>query len=142
MRYLAVDLGGKRTGLAVGDAETRIVTPLAAVVTGAAHERMRGVERAIREQGPGAVVVGLPLNMDGSEGGGAKAARAFAAELAERAGLPVHVMDERLTSAAADEQLAGTGLTHARKRKMRDSLAAATILRDYLAIEGGSQETS
>ena len=132
MRYLSIDLGGKRTGLAVGDGVTGIVTPLGAIVTGAEHERMRGVERAVDEQGPGAVVVGLPLNMDGSEGGAAAAARAFAAAVAERTGLPVHLMDERLTTAAADQQLAGSGLTHGRKKRMRDSLAAAAILRDYL----------
>ncbi len=133
MRYLALDLGDKRTGVAVGDDETRIVSAVGAIVTSAPDERMRQVARFIADEQPDALVVGLPLNMDGSEGPPAKKVLALAERLRQRFGLPVHTMDERLTSAAADAQMARTGLTHGQKKARRDALAAAQILRDFLA---------
>ncbi len=133
MRYLAIDLGAKRTGLAVGDDATGIASPLDVIVTAAEAERLRFIARAIDDQGPDALVLGLPLNMDGSEGPAARAARAFAGQLQQRFGLPVHFADERLSSVAADEQMARTGLTHKGKKRRRDALAAAAILRAYLA---------
>jgi putative Holliday junction resolvase len=90
------------------------------------------VVRAIDEQGPDAIVVGLPLNMDGSEGAQAKRARAFGRRLGERTQIPIHYQDERLTSFAAEARLAGSGHTHQQKKERRDALAAAEILRDYL----------
>ena len=132
MRYLAIDLGGKRTGLAVGDDETRIASPLDVIETSAETERWRQLQKVIEAEAPDALVVGLPLNMDGSDGPAAKNARAFADQLAQRTGLPVHLHDERLSSAAADEAMANTGLTHGQKKQRRDALAAAAILRGFL----------
>lgn len=132
MRFLAIDPGDRRTGLALGDDEMRIVTPLPPIVTSKPTERLNQLARAIDEQGPDALVVGLPLNMDGSEGPPAAAARRFAGELQARFGLPVHLADERLTSAVADGQMAGSDLTHGQKKRRRDGLAAAAILRDFL----------
>jgi len=132
MRYLAIDLGQKRTGLAVGDDSTGIVSPVAVVETPAGEVVLRRIEDAIAEHQPDAVIVGLPLNMDGSEGDAAKGARGFGAVLSERCHLPVHYQDERLTSFAADQQMARTGRTHKQKKELRDALAAAQILRDFL----------
>lgn len=132
MRYLSIDLGGKRTGLATGDDETGIVSPLDVIVTANADERLRRLGDFIRDEQPDALVLGMPFNMDGSLGPAAAKSKALAAMLTERFGLPVYPMDERLTSAAADQQMAGSGLTHGQKKARRDALAAAAILRDFL----------
>ncbi len=132
MRYLAVDLGLKRTGLAVGDDVLRIASPLEVIETASDELRMQTIGRAIDEHGPGALVVGLPLNADGSEGGAAKGARAFAGQLQQRFGLPVHLADERHSSDDADEKMARTGLTRGQKKGRRDALAAAAFLQRWL----------
>ncbi len=135
MRYLAIDLGQKRTGLAVGDDETGIASPLGVINTAGEDERLRQLGLAIDEQGPGALVLGVPLNMDGSDSPGVTQAKALAEKLQARFGLTVHLVDERLTSAAADEQMAQTGLTRGQKKARRDALAAAAILRNFLATQ-------
>jgi len=151
MRYLAIDLGDKRTGLAVGDDLTRVVSPMGAVEVPV--ERQDGealldaVAAAVLEHlgppvrgGAGAeVVVGLPLNMDGSEGPRAKQVREFAARLAARTGRAVRLQDERLSSAEADWAMARSGLTRGQKKARRDALAAAAILKDYLAGLGSGE---
>ena len=142
MRYLCLDLGDKRTGVAVGDDETRSAFPVevieAPMAEGAAGERLLGlIAESARRHGAGALVVGLPMNMDGTEGPRATLVRAYAARAAERAGMPTHFQDERLTSAAADWEMAGGGLTRGEKKRRRDALAAAAILRDFLAAQRG-----
>jgi putative holliday junction resolvase len=136
MRYLAIDLGAKRTGLAVGDDATRIVTPLEIIATSNAAERLRQIARAVADHEPDALVVGLPVNMDDSPAAAAKSVQNFAAELGQRFKLPVHLIDERLTSYAAEQQMNQTGLTHKGKKSRRDALAAAAILRDFLDQPG------
>lgn len=155
MRYLCIDLGDKRTGLAVGDVVTRIVSPLdvleVPVEVRAGEALMEALLGAIREHigeskyAKGELVVGLPLNMDSSEGPRAKTVRAFAARLQERSGRVIHFQDERLSSADADWQMAQSGLTHKQKKQRRDALAACAILKDFLnalpsASEGGQIE--
>jgi putative Holliday junction resolvase len=71
--------------------------------------------------------------MDGTEGPAARSARDFARQIAERSGRPIHWQDERLTSDAAEDHLDGSGRTHKQKKQIRDALAAAEILRDFLA---------
>jgi len=136
MRYLAIDPGAKRTGLAMGDDITGVATPLEVIEAGDAEARLAGIERAIETQGPDALVLGLPRHMDGREGEAAKAARRFAETLTDRTGLTVHLVDERLTSESANEQMSRTGLTRGQKKARRDAVAAATILRDFLAQPG------
>jgi putative holliday junction resolvase len=132
MRYLAIDLGLRRTGLAVGDDVAAIVTPLSVIVTSHAGERMRGIAREIDRHGPAALVLGLPLNMDGTDGPAAIAVREFALTLAKETALPVHLADERLSSVAADAQMAQSGMTHSQKKSRRDALAAADILKRFI----------
>ncbi len=132
MRYLCIDLGGKRTGLAVGDDETGVVCPLQVVEAAPGPALLGLLDRVIRDQAPDALVVGLPLNMDGTEGPAAKGARDFARQIADRCGRTIHWQDERLTSDAAEEHLDGSGRTHKQKKQIRDALAAAEILRDFL----------
>lgn len=142
MRYLAIDLGDKRTGLAVGDDEVRIASPLAVIErpVSPGDALLDDLRREIESHKPDTLVIGLPLNMDGTEGPRAKLVREFAARLAERSGLPVRFHDERLTSDAADWQMSGSGLTRGGKKARRDALAAAAILRDFLDSTAGGNE--
>jgi len=141
VRYLAIDLGDKRTGLALGDAVTRLVSPVGVVevaigVRGgeALLEALAAaVEAQVGGRGGAELVMGLPMRMDGTEGAQAVKARAFGARLAARTGRVVHYQDERLTSAEADWSMARSGLTRGEKKGKRDALAAAVILRDFLA---------
>lgn len=133
MRYLAIDLGGKRTGLAVGDDLTRIATPIEVLEIPPGPRLVDAVGEAIREHGPDELVVGLPLNMDGSEGPAAEGAKAFAQDLAAASGLPVRLHDERLSSAAAEADIAGRYTRKGRKKRL-DAVAAARILESFLAF--------
>ena len=133
MRYLAVDLGAKRTGLAAGDDVVRLVQPVEVVQVPRGPALLDALARAVERHGPDELVVGLPLNMDGTEGAGAKEAREFGALLAARVGLPVRFQDERLSSFEADERMARSGRTHREKRELRDALAACAILESWLA---------
>lgn len=132
MRYLAIDLGGKRTGLAVGDDVTGQAGPVGVIQTADVGQLLAELARAIDEHGPDALVVGVPYNMDGSEGPAAKKSLDLAARLEGRTGLPVHRADERLTTFAADQLLSQRELTRGQKKARRDALAAAAILQDFL----------
>lgn len=137
MYLLAFDLGDKRTGVAAGDDATQIVSPVDVIdvpITAAGgDELVRRLNGVIAEHAPARVVVGLPLNMDGTEGPASKKVRAFASRLTPPAGTEVVFFDERLTSADADWAMARSGFTHKQKKERRDALAACAILRDYLA---------
>ncbi len=135
MKYLAIDAGDRRTGFAVGDDLTCIVSPLRVVETSNDEELLRLVKHAVSEIGAGAIVIGLPLNMDDTEGAAARKARILAERLAKGTGLHVHLQDERLTSYEADQTMSRSGRTHQQKRQIRDALAAATILRDFLGAD-------
>ncbi len=133
MQYMAIDFGEKRTGLAIGDEMSRMATPLSTIHTGGEEERIKQIGRAIAENEPGALVVGLPLNMDGSDSPASLKCAAFAEVLMGRFEIDVYLVDERQTSLIADEQMAMSGLTRKQKKNRRDSLAAANILRIFFA---------
>jgi putative Holliday junction resolvase len=142
MRYLAIDLGDKRTGLALGDSELRLATPIEVIQVPIGHDQGRALMGKVAAaallhlgdppRSPGEIVVGLPLNMDGSEGPRAMMARRFASHVAQITNRSVHLHDERLTSAAADWSMAMSGLTHKQKKERRDALAAAAMLQSFL----------
>lgn len=133
MRYLAIDFGLKRCGLAVGDDLLKIATPLTVFTATNDQQRFAHIAQAIDEHGPDALVLGLPLNMNGTEGEQAAKARAWARQLETQFNLPVHLVDERQTSQAADDKMARSGLTHGQKKQRRDALAAAVILEAFLS---------
>jgi putative Holliday junction resolvase len=145
MRYLAIDLGDKRTGFAAGDDVVRLVQPLAVVEAPTRALQVRASMRAIDDYGPDAIVLGLPFNMDGTEGPRAKLVREFAAELEKafrtdrgpHARFALHFHDERLSSFDAEERLKRTGRTHGEKKALRDALAACAILEDFLRARRG-----
>jgi putative Holliday junction resolvase len=131
MRYIGIDLGTRRIGLAFGD-ELGVATPLAALTQADPAERRAGLLKVIRERRAHEIVLGHPLNMDDSEGPKAKEAAAFAAELSKELGLPVHLVDERLTSYEAESSIAKSKRRDVRASGIIDSRAATLILQDYL----------
>lgn len=137
MRLLCIDLGDRRTGLAAGDDVTGIVSPTGLIdipiEAGGGGALLAALVRAVTEHEPDRLVIGLPLNMDGSEGARAKLVRAFGARIAGQLTMDVVYHDERLSSDSADESMARSGLTHKQKKARRDALAACAILRDYLS---------
>jgi putative Holliday junction resolvase len=161
MRYVALDLGDKRTGVAVGDSITGVVVPASAleipIDRGQGAALLDAIAQAVLEhlgsvapsgvagwgmpRDPGEIVIGLPINMDGREGTRARLVRTWADRIAARCARAVRLQDERLTSAQAESSLARSGLTHAQKKQRRDSLAACVILTDYLAGLGKNPPT-
>ena len=132
-RYLALDPGARRTGLAIGDDLTGQAGPIGVIESPDHQTLLRHLRRIIDEHGPDALVVGIPYNADGTAGPAAERTRSLAAYLHQHTGLPVHHADERLTSYAADDAMRQSGYTHKQKKQRRDALAAAAILRDFLA---------
>ena len=131
-RVLAVDLGQKRVGVAVSD-ELRMTARAVSVITRTTTEKLQTeIKNLIADFDAAALVIGLPLNFDGSESLGATAARKFAEELSQILTVPVYLQDERLTSHAAEENLREQGYDWREIKKLVDKEAAAIILRDFL----------
>lgn len=131
MRFLGIDPGTKRLGLARGD-ELGLASPLPALVQAEPGERWQALLAAIAGQRVQEIVVGYPLNMDDSIGPKAREAEQLAERLREATGLPVHLVDERLTSHAAEATLPKAKLREMRASGIIDSRAATLILQDYL----------
>ena len=148
---LSIDYGRARMGLAIADAETRLAKPLDTFERINRNEDMRRLRELTREHGVKLIVVGLPLRLDGTCGEMAEEAERFARRVRKQIGLPVEMVDERLTSWEAErllEQTQGRTLHDekprgAAKKKTAhskitvDALAAAVILKDYLERQGG-----
>jgi len=130
MRYLAIDYGAKRTGLAVCDAAETIASPLK-TIHGQKNLLKRIVE-VIETQDVGAVVVGLPLNMDGSESDQTRLVRKFSRQLKGVLHVQVFFQDERLSSFGAEDRLSPANLTTEKLRDRVDAVAAAEILEAFL----------
>ena len=135
-RILAIDYGTKRTGLAIGDEEMRLASPLRAIVTRDRKSLIREIVAAVEREGAERLVVGLPLNMDGTAGPMVEVAMALAEALRERTGLPVDLFDERLTSHAAEAHFIGSEFTKKQRQRRVDSLAAMILLQTYLDRKG------
>lgn len=133
---LGLDLGARRIGLAVSDADAAIAFPIGALERTRQSADLAALADVIREREIVAVVVGLPLHMDGRPGIGAAAARAFAEALREAAGIPVALIDERWTTALAERALADAPRKRRRQKGSVDALAATLILRTYLEQPG------
>lgn len=132
-RYLGIDYGTKRIGLAVGDTEGRIATPLRVIARcGKQPGDIDQIISAGDEYAVDAYVLGIPYNMDGSEGPQARLTRAFGKLLAKRSGRRVYEWDERLSSRGADANLTELDLTHKKKKARQDALAAQIILQAFL----------
>jgi putative Holliday junction resolvase len=130
MKYLAIDYGDKRTGLALCDKNETIASPLAVLTTG--KDLLQKIADIIRDENIEAVIVGLPINMDGSEGFQAKRVRQFAGQLEKQLNITIHFQDERLSTFDAQEKLEQTDLSKKTKSRRLDAVAAAQILQDFL----------
>ncbi len=130
MKYLAVDYGNKRTGLAMCDRNETMASPLSVI-----HEPSRVIQviaEVVEEERIEGIVIGLPLNMDDSEGFQAKRVREFGKVLSGKVEVPILFHDERLSSFSASEKLSAMSLTWSRRKKRLDAVAAAEILEGFL----------
>lgn len=134
MRYLAIDYGAKHTGVAICDPSETIVSPL--MVIEGQKDLLDRIVQLVETENVGAVVLGLPLNMNDSVGPQAKLVFQFAEQLRERLSIPIHFQDERLTSFAAEQKLAPLESRGKKKQKRLDAVAAAAILEAFLEHEG------
>jgi putative Holliday junction resolvase len=130
MPIAGIDFGRKRIGLAVSDGQAAY--PLGIIERRSLKSDLETIRARLADRGVSLIVVGLPLNMDGSEGPSARAARAFAEHLGRATGLPVEMFDERLTSFEADERLHEASTPRTAKKAARDAVAAAIILEGWL----------
>jgi putative holliday junction resolvase len=133
---LAVDPGTKRVGIAASTI-LGTVHPVGFLDAEPRDAMLRNLGALARDRDCVGIIVGLPINMDGSEGPAAKAARELGALVAESTGLPVDFSDERLTSHAAEIALGPMELTRKKKKGRTDAVAAALLLQSYLSERKG-----
>ena len=129
---LAFDFGEIRIGAAVGDTAIGIAHPLTTINAADKKRRYAALDKLVEEWQPARLVVGLPAHLDGVEHELSRLARKFARELGARFGLPVELVDERLTSAAAESSLAEAGVASRKRKPLIDQVAAQHILQAYL----------
>jgi len=133
VRVLGIDLGSKRIGIAASDRSGTIASPLTVLQRcGSQGGDHKNIAKIVVEEEAVAIVVGLPLNMDGSEGKAAQSARAEVERMATVVGVPVYVHDERLTTVAADRVMMEQNMNAQARRKVVDKWAAAVILQAWL----------
>lgn len=132
MRILGIDYGRRRLGLAISDDGGILASPLPVYERRGEEEDLIFLTNLASERKAGQIVLGLPLNMDGSSGQMAGDVIAFAAALREKSGLLVVTFDERLTSVEAERVLVQANLSRKRRKGLRDSLSAVLILQGYL----------
>jgi len=131
-RLLALDLGAKRIGVAISD-ELRITTrPLPVISRRSWKDLLRQVEGLVEMFAAKALVIGLPLRLDGGEGDAAENVRTVAEKFRRSLGVPIYLQDERLTTFAANSELRAAGLDESESKREVDSEAAAIILRDFI----------
>lgn len=137
MAIAALDLGKRRIGLALSEDDGAAVLPLDAIERRGLRADLAATMRRLEHRGVTLMVVGLPLNMDGTIGPAARAAEAFAARLREFSGLTVETCDERLSSVEAAERLRELPGRRGRAKPHIDALAAAIILERWLERRDG-----
>lgn len=132
MIILSVDLGKVRTGIAVCDKDEIIASPLPLIKETNKDKLAEKINEVCKDRKPELIVLGLPKNMDGSEGASAINAREFGAKLSEKTGLVVEFSDERGTTITAHNYLNITDTRGKKRKESIDSVAAVIILEDFL----------
>jgi putative Holliday junction resolvase len=133
IRMLALDVGDKRIGVAACDALGMLVSPIEAIHRKNTKSDVAQIARLATENEATALVVGLPKNMDGTEGNQAAKVRSFAEALERETGLTVHFEDERLSTFTAIERLVERGIKTGQNRDLVDMESAVVILESFLA---------
>lgn len=128
MKYLAIDYGTKRIGLATCDPSETIASPLTVIKN--SDKLIEEITNIIKTENAEAVIVGLPLNMDGSVGFQAELTKKFAEQLEKAIEVPIHFQDERLSTFEVEERLAAADIK--KTKAQLDAIAAAQILEDFL----------
>lgn len=138
VRVIGLDLGSRRIGVAVSDSSGTVATPLL-VITRSRSRRTdhEAIAKVVRDEEAAAVVVGLPLNMDGSHGRAADAATDEARLIGTVVGVPVHLHDERRTTVTAERALREAAVRGKNRRALVDKIAAAVILQGWLDSRQG-----
>lgn len=132
MRYLGLDVGDVRIGVALSDETATLASGILTLRRAGRRRDVAAVAALVREHGAGGVVVGLPWRLDGTLGSQGEKVAAFVRSLRRALGVPVVTWDERLTSVAADERLAEAGVRRRDRKARIDRAAAALILQEYL----------
>lgn len=135
-RLMALDLGARRVGVAISDELQITINALPAIERRSWKDLLRRVVAIIESYDARALVIGLPLSLDGSEGSSAREARATAKKFQRSLKIPVFLQDERLTTFAATAKLSAAGRSAAEIKMEVDSEAASVILRDFIANQG------
>lgn len=131
-RLLGLDLGTKTVGMALSDVTRSVATPYRTLQRTKFTNDALAIAAAIAEHGVGALVIGLPFNLDGSEGPRAQSTRAFARNLAARIAVPMVLWDERMSTQAVERHLIEAGASRKRRAEVIDRMAAAYILQGAL----------
>ena len=132
MKILGLDVGEKRIGIAISDAMGVIALGVETFYREEENGIIEKLRSIIKTESVTAIVVGLPLNMNGTEGPKAKEAKDFAEKLKKEIGLPVTLWDERLSTAEVERLMISAGASRAKRKKKIDKLAAQVILQGYL----------
>ena len=137
LRFLGLDIGSRRIGVAVTDDLGLTAQPVMTLARRSnRREDLRSLARLCRRFGVAGIVVGNPLHLSGEAGTSASKIQAFAAELGDLTGLPIHLWDERLTTREAHQLLYEVGRERQRHRKVVDQVAATLILQSFLDEKG------
>lgn len=135
-RHIGLDYGTARIGVAISDPSGRIVTPVTTLRgTGSLEQDVRQVLRYSQEERPAAIVIGLPLNMDGTDSEQTTLTRKFIGLLTESADCRIEAWDERLSTFQANALMDEAGVPRQERKNYRDQFAALVILRSYLAAK-------
>ncbi len=135
MRTMGLDLGEKTIGVAVSDPTGMIARGVDVIKRKSMKEDIRRILSLIEEHGVEKIVLGLPLNMNNTEGPGAQMSREFGRALESRTEIPVVFWDERLTTVAAEKVLLEADVSRSKRKKVIDKMAAVFILQNYLDKE-------
>ena len=141
-KVLGVDFGDRRTGVAVSDDSRVIAFPRETLECPRVEQAAAAVARLAAAEQVAEIVVGLPVNMDGSRGPRAARTEEFLAELARRTAVPLRRWDERLSTKVAEAVLIEAGTSRAKRRGVVDKLAAQVILQNYLDAAGGAADAA
>ncbi len=138
MRYLCLDLGSRRVGVAISDETGLIASPIGVIFVKSRQYVLQEVVRLLQQKEAQSLVIGLPLRMNGQEGIESGRAREFARQLSQLTDVPIEFMDERLTSVEADRLMQLEGMRPQKRKANIDARAAAIILQSFLDTKRGT----